>query len=733
SNLRVDGLDRLTAEADIGRAVVPGKPDESNLYLAVSPDYDDLEMPPEDEGEPLTSDEVALVRRWIQLGAPWPQSPLKTEFSEDERSWWSLQPLGETPTPELDDDGWCRGDVDRFVLASLRDYGLTPAPEAARGSLVRRVYLDLIGLPPTPAELARWQDEARDDWLECLVDELLASPRYGERWARHWLDVVRYAESDGFKSDVYRPHAWHYRDYVIRSFNADKPYDRFLQEQLAGDEMFPGDRDARIATGYLRLWPLEDNQKDVQRQWSLILDDVTEVTSDVFLGLSVRCARCHDHKFDPIRQTDYYRLRAFFAALLPRDDLTVVPTPTEQEALAQWEAQTSQLRRQMRELESTNVTSRSKQQIGFYPEYLQAVFERPEEERSPLDRQYAYLAVPQFRKKLEDKDTILESLVPRREQLIGELSQYDQNKPAAQTVVMCCTDVGAVAPPTYVGESDTLVEPGGLSILDPAPTTITPVAGDDATTGRRTALARWFCEPDHPLTARVIVNRVWQQHFGRGIVATPNDFGRLGTLPTHPELLDWLALRFVDDGWSFKRLHRLLVTSATYRQTSAVSPESARLDPTNTLFSRMPLRRLDAEQIRDAMLAVSGELDTTAGGPSVEGDLPRRSVFLRNVRNTHDAMLAAYDGPDMFNSCPRRFVTTTPLQSLLAFNGDWSLARAQALAVRIDTSSNVPLSAAVQQVFLLALSRPPTAAEQTTIAAFFAAPASDTAASDTEA
>ena len=334
---------------------------------------------------------------------------------------------------------------------------------------------------------------------------------------------------------------------------------------------------------------------------------------------------------------------------------------------------------------------------------------------------------------MKDKDTTLESLVPRREQLIGELSQYDQNKPAAQTMVMCCTDVGAVAPPTYVGESDTLVEPGGLSILDPAPATITPVAGDDATTGRRTALARWFCEPDHPLTARVIVNRIWQQHFGRGIVATPNDFGRLGTSPTHPELLDWLALRFVDDGWSFKRLHRLLVTSATYRQTSAVSPESARLDPTNTLFSRMPLRRLDAEQIRDAMLAVSGELDTTAGGPAVEGDLPRRSVFLRNVRNTHDAMLAAYDSPDMFNSCPRRFVTTTPLQSLLVFNGDWSLARAQALAARIDTSSDVPLHAAVQQVFLLALSRPPTAAEQTTTAAFFAAQASDTGASDTGA
>jgi cytochrome c553 len=731
SSLRVDSLERLTATADQGRAVVPGKPGESLLYLAISPEHADLEMPPEDEGAPLTAAEIDRVRRWIEWGAPWPEGPAAVEFSDAQRSWWSLQPLGETLVPEIDDDAWCRGDIDRFVLARLREHDLTPSPEAGRQALVRRVYYDLVGLPPSPSDLVRCRDDSGEDWFERLVDELLASPRYGERWARHWLDLVRYAESDGFKADVYRPHAWHYRDYVVRSFDADKPLDRFLQEQIAGDELFPEDRDARIATGYLRLWPLEDNQKDVRRQWALILDDITEVTSDVFLGLSMRCARCHDHKYDPIRQADYYRLRAYFAALLPRDDLSVVVAPGEQAALVRWEVQTSELRRQMRTLESTNLASRSNTRIGFFPAYLQAVYDRPNDERSPLDRQYAYLAEPQFRNDLKDKDTVIESLVPRREKLLGDLSQHDPAKPASQTIVMCVTDVGSIAPPTYVGDSDTTVEPGVLSMLDPAPAVITPVRNiDGGSTGRRTALARWFCEPDHPLTARVFVNRIWQQHFGTGIVATPNDFGQLGTLPTHPRLLDWLARRLIDDGWSLKQLHRLMVTSATYRQTSEVSAAAAASDPAGTLLSRMPLRRLDAEQIRDAMLTASGELDFTSGGPAVESDLPRRSVYLKNVRNEHDAMLSAYDGPDMFNSCPRRFVTTTPLQSLLTLNGDWSLARATALAERVAVSSidgrdAASLADAVGQVYLLALAREPSDAEQSRAAEFFAGHGND--------
>ena len=733
SSLRVDTLDHLTTEAEQGQAVVPGEPEASLLLLAISPEHEDLEMPPEDEGDPLSEADVALVRRWIELGAPaWPEGLAAIEFSDAERSWWSLQPLGETPVPTLADDDWCRSEVDHFVLARLRQHELAPSPEAPRGVLVRRAYFDLIGLPPMPEELARWRDDVGDDWFERLVDELLASPRYGERWARHWLDLVRYAESDGFKADVYRPHAWQYRDYVIRSLDADKPFDRFLKEQLAGDEMFPQDRDARIATGYLRLWPLEDNQKDVRRQWALILDDITEVTGDVFLGLSMRCARCHDHKYDPIRQTDYYRLRAYFAALLPRDDLSVVTTPEEQEALVRWEDETRVLRRQMRALESANLASRSKQRIGFFPEYLQAVYERAPEERSPLDRQYAYLAEPQFRNDLKDKDTIVESLLPRREQLLGDLSRHDAAKPASRAVVMCVTDVGAVAPPMHVGDSDTTIEPGPLAILDAEPAEIEPLAEaeiDGGSTGRRSALARWLCEPDHPLTARVLVNRVWQQHFGTGIVATSNDFGRLGTRPSHPELLDWLARRFIDDGWSLKRLHRLIVTSAVYRQSSAVDSTTSALtvDADGVWLSRMLLRRLDAEQIRDAMLTASGELDTTSGGPAVEGDEPRRSVYLRNVRNQHDAMLAAYDGPDMFNSCPRRFVTTTPLQSLLTLNGDWSLARANALARRVVLTDAASLDEAVRQVYTRVLAREPSDPERARAAQFLVGFEDDTA------
>ncbi|MEZ6073264.1 MAG: PSD1 and planctomycete cytochrome C domain-containing protein [Pirellulales bacterium] len=721
SGLRVDGLEHLTAEADLGRAVVPGNPAASLLYLAVSAEHDDLTMPPDDEGPPLTSEEVALVRKWIERDAPWSDAPIAMPFSDAERSWWSLQRLGQTSVPVLDDDAWCRNEIDRFVLSRLQEIDVVPAPEAPREVLVRRIYFDLVGLPPAPEELARWCDDAGDDWLERLADELLASPHYGERWARHWLDLVRYAESDGFKADVYRPHAWHYRDYVVRSLNDDKPFDRFLQEQLAGDELFPDDRDARVATGYLRLWPLEDNQKDVRRQWTLILDDITEVTGDVFLGLSMRCARCHDHKYDPIRQVDYYRLRAYFAALLPRDDLSVVMTLEEQAAQAQWEDDTRDLRRRMRALDSANLASRSMKRLPFFPEYLQAVYRQPPEQRTPLDRQYAYLAEPQFRNDLEDEDAVIETLAPQREQLLGDLSRFDDAKPESQSIVMCVTDVGAVAPPTYVGNSDVVVEPGVLSILDAAPASIAPL-GDErvagGSTGRRTALARWLCEPDHPLTARVFVNRVWQQHFGRGIVATPNDFGRLGSRPSHPLLLDWLARRLIDNAWSVKQLHRLMVTSATYRQSSLVSEVAAQRDPDGELLSRMPLRRLEAEQIRDAMLAVSGELDDAAGGPAVKGDSPRRSIYLRNVRNLHDEMLAAYDGPDMFNSCPRRFVTTTPLQSLLTLNGEWALTRAAALADRVMPASTESMDDAVARLYLLVLARSPNDKERDRVAEF---------------
>jgi len=699
SDLRLDQLDSLRKGGVWGPAVVPGKPGESLLLKAIRHADDELQMPPDEPKLPDAT--INAVEAWISAGAYWPpQVQLRSvrKFTDEERQFWSFRPLADPLPPQYGDD-WVNNEIDCFIGARLQAQGIAPAPKADARVLVRRLYLDLWGIPPTPEQTETFLADRHPQAYERLVDKLLRDDRYGQRFARQWLDLVRYAESDGFKTDVYRPNAWRYRDYVIRSLNADKPYNRFVHEQLAGDELYPGDVDARIATGFLRLWPLEDNQKDVRRQWTLALQDVTEVTGEVFMGLGMKCARCHDHKFDPILQKDYYRLQAFFAAMLPRDDLSIVD-PRQIEALQEWEHATREVRLQRRRMPSL-LASRFQKSIVAFPAYLQHIYQRPVAEWTPLYRQYAYLANPQVgteRKRIkEESDGEYEVLQRRVEQLNLQLADHNSVRQEQLAPVMCVTDVGPEAPPTYIGvlsddfseetRTEAPIEPGFLSLLDPGDAAIEPIKWNPHTTGRRATLARWLTREDHPLTARVMVNRIWQSHFGVGIVATANDFGKQGVHPSHPELLDWLSRRFVEGGWSLKNLHRLVVTSATYCQ-SKKNVEARLKDPENRLLSHFPSRRLDAEQLRDAMLAVSGELDVTDGGPSVLGDGPRRSVYVRNVRNTPDEMLNAFDGPDMFNSCARRFVTTTPLQSLLLLNSDWSLARAEAFASSIQTQSN---------------------------------------------
>jgi hypothetical protein len=712
--LRLDSLEAILKGGDSGPAVVPGKPGESLVVEAVN--HDGLEMPPPPAVK-LTSDEVAVLARWISLGAPWPSRassahavatsirPARSRLTAEDREFWAFRPIAAVPVPAAvrstgtDQLGWSRNPIDRFIEKTLRDHDLTPAPEADRSTLIRRVTFDLTGLPPTPAELDAFLADDSPDAYENLVDRLLDSPRYGQRMGRHWLDLVRFADSDGYRQDAFRPHAWLYRDYVVRAFNRDKPYDRFLTEQLAGDELDPDDPELRVATGYLRLGPYEFNQRDVRKQWADILNDITDVTGEVFLGLGIGCARCHDHKFDPILQRDYYRLQAFFTPLLPRDDLTLARSRGWTEYLAKragWDRAVADLLRQIAALEKPYRDKGAALALAKFPDDIQAILQKPPADRSPLEQQLGVLAYRQVQFEHDQVPSLLKGRDKTRwQELQEQLKRCAALRPVAPEPVLAVTDVGPVSPPTAVpgtrGEEPT--DPGFLSVLDPRPAHIEKSAAAPQSTGRRLSLARWLTGPDNPLSARVVVNRVWQYHFGKGLVGTASDFGRLGETPSHPELLDWLARDFVVHRWHFKPLHRLIVTSSAYRQSTRRNPEelarASRVDPENRLLWTRRSQRLDAEEIRDAMLAVSGELEPVMGGPSVLAKEPRRTIDTRLMRNSHDALLDAFDAPDGYASTPARDTTTTATQALLLINSDWSLARARAFAGRLERSEPV--------------------------------------------
>jgi mono/diheme cytochrome c family protein len=720
-HLRLDSLASILKGGDSGPAIEPGKPEESLLVEAIN--YDGLEMPPTGK---LDDAQVAVLTRWVAMGAPWPAADRDrprpatgaAKITDADRAFWAFRPLSSPAAPVANSDAWSRNPIDRFVFEKLREQGLAPAPEADRRTLIRRASFDLLGLPPSPEEVEAFVADPSPTAYEALIDRMLARPEYGQRWARHWLDLVRYAESDGFRADGYRPDAWRYRDFVVRSFNDDKPYDRFVAEQLAGDEIAPDDPAMRVATGFLRLTPYERNQRDVRGQWADHLNDLTDVAGEVFLGLGIGCARCHDHKFDPILRDDYYRLQAFFAPLRTRDDLPLA-TPEEQasyrEKLALWEAQTAEIRGEIDAILRPAREAAAKGAVDKFPEDIQAILRKPEAERSPLEQQlydFAYNQVEEELDKIDAKPAgakIKGDQKKRLEGLLKRLAEFDRDKPAPLASVRTATDVGPVAPPTVVPGDRTGREivPGFLTVLAPGPA---PVPAPSATTTmRRATLARWLTRPDNPLTTRVIANRIWQYHFGRGLVATSNDFGRVGERPSHPELLDWLSSRFVADGWSFKAMHRLIMTSATYRQSSQPSSPEATLqkDPENRLFGRAGVRRLDAEMIRDAMLVASGELDGRMGGPASEASSTRRTIDTKVVRNSRDDLLDAFDAPGGFLSTARRNVTTTPTQALLLINGPWPLARAKALAARLVREVPDGDRARVDRAYRVAFGRPP--------------------------
>ena len=723
--LLLDSRAAAFAGGDSGVVLVAGHPEKSPLIEAVGYANEDLQMPP--KGKKLSAEQVATLTAWVRAGAVWPEdadvAPValkprrKGGITAEDRAWWAFQPIARVTPPAA--DAWCENEIDRFILARLKAEGLSPAPRAEKAALLRRVHFDLTGLPPAPAEVAAFLADSAPDAYARVVDRLLASPRYGERWATHWLDLVRYAESDGYKADDYRPNAWRYRDYVIASLNRDKPYDRFVQEQLAGDELWPGDPDARVATGYLAHAIYEYNQRDAVGQRATILNDITDTTADVFLGLGLQCARCHDHKFDPILQKDYYRLQAFFAPLQHPYETPVATA--EQRAdyerkLAAWEEKTADLRRQLAEVDAPFRKKAEDDAVSKFPPETRAILAKPAAERTPFEQQVATLMWKQVEYEWEEKrfaSRVKEPARSKRAVLLTELKKFEKEKPAPLPLALAVADIGRAAPAVTIPKKPTLGEiaPGFLTILDDAPARIDPAPGD--TTGRRSALARWITQPEHPLTSRVIVNRVWQAHFGRGLAVNASDFGHLGEKPSHPELLDWLARSFVENGWSLKQLHRLIVTSATYQQ-SAAHPRAGHAmqkDPENRLLWRGNVRRLDAEQIRDAVLAATGELKLVDGGPSAEPDVPVRSIYQKVRRNRRDPVLEVFDLPERFVSSAERNVTTTSTQSLLMFNGPWTQERAGVFARRLRDKNLAGEMDRVAEAYRLTLGRAPTRPE----------------------
>ena len=615
------------------------------------------------------------------------------KYTSAERRHWAFQKRTNPDIPAFTgpaDKAWVRSPIDAFILARLQKEGLKPAPPADKATLLRRVYFDLTGLPPTPAQMAKFLADKSPTAYAKVVDELLASSAYGERWGQHWLDIVRFAESDGFEYDTHRPGAWRYRDYVIQSFNSDKPYDEFLREQLAGDEINPKNEVMRIAAGFQRLGPLRKNagNQDVAFNRNEEMVEMTNVIGSAFLGVTLGCARCHDHKFDPIRHTDYYRMQAFFAATHEND----VPLASLAEQAA-WKEKNDAAQIPLKALKAT--------MKGLTGDALAVVQKNVDE---------------------------LEAKGP----------------PPLPAIFSVADDAEKVTPVYVLARGDTQnrgpqvgMRPLGILLPDGAP----ELPKD--TKAPRAELANWILDPQNPLPSRVIANRIWQNHFGRGIVATPNDFGRMGTRPTHPELLDYLANQFIQGGWKFKPLHRMILLSSTYQQSSQPPAQAAAAekDPDNTLLWKFSRRRLEAEEIRDASLAIAGKLNPKQGGPSViipiDPDLlnvmykptqwavtadtqehNRRSVYLFAKRNFKLPFMDVFDAPDRQTSCARRESSTHPPQALELLNGDLANAMADALAERLLREAGRDKAKQIDLAYQLGTGRAPTRNEKQIALAF---------------
>ncbi|MEQ1827792.1 MAG: PSD1 and planctomycete cytochrome C domain-containing protein [Pirellula sp.] len=711
--LRLDSQTGFEKGGDSG-ALVGDSLDNSLLLSAIH--YKDLEMPPSGK---LSDEKIEVIEQWLRSGSYWPatataSSPKNTkEFTQSDREYWFFK--ARAATTSLNDDRSITGHIDALVQEKLDANGLAFSERADTKTLVRRAYLDLLGVTPTYAESQQFLQDPSSHAYTKLIDRLLDDPRYGERWGRFWLDLVRFAESDGYKQDDFRPTAYRYRDYVVRSFNHDKPYSDFVREQIAGDELDPNSLEHRDASGYLRLWIYEYNQRDVVGQWSAILNDITDVTGEAFLGLGYGCARCHDHKFDPLLQKDYFRLQAYFSGLIPRENLPAATHDQMVQYLANqdlWNDAAKPLLDQIEEIERPFREKAIRTAIEKFPPEVRPALRKSESERTPREKQLAHLAsLQQARDVREIKwEKVLST---RQFEEWSSAKELLKQLPVPQLrplpTALAVSDVGPEAAEVYIPGKSAAgpILPGIPSILDPESMPIVPRT-DIASTGRRTALANWMVSQDNPFTWRVIVNRIWQQHFGTGLVQNASDFGRLTDPPSHPELLDFLANEFVQSGGQFKALHRWIMHSRTYLQAAhgPTTAKSLSIDPSNKWLWRFSPRRLDAEQIRDSILTVSGELKPTIGGESVAPNQPLRSIYVRAMRNSPDRFLTLFDAPDASTSTAKRNATTTPLQSLMMMNSDWINLRAERMAAHILGDRKTPEACVVEAHMRVFLKRP---------------------------
>ncbi len=685
SNLRFDNRDSVIASAESGaRAIVPKESSTSELIRRVSSEDDSIRMPP--EGKALTEAEVSLLRRWIDEGA---------EFS----AHWSFQPIRKPLPPVIDEDAWTRHPIDAFVLKQLRDQGLSPAEPARAEVLIRRAYLDVIGLPPSPETARELAASWSDATYERLIDQLLADPALGERWARNWLDVVRFAETNSFERDGGKPNAWKYRDYVIASFTSDKGYDEFIREQLAGDELDQVTPETLTATGFYRLGIWDDEPADPLQARFDEYDDIVSTAGQSFLALTFNCARCHDHKIDPITQKDYYSLVSFFR------DVTSYASRSDQRENNQLSVSPKHLTENFERLtdQTKSITRelrrREQNAIAKMPAPDQRATEGPQRKRVLKEK---------LRQFMEDDDwTKYTSLQAELETAQAELRQLPPIE-----FVLGLAKCDPIPPTTHVllrgnpHNPGPDVGPAFPTILGGGSPRVQPPADNARSAGRRRALADWIASPDNWLASRVIVNRIWQYYFGRGLVRSANNFGLMGDSPTHPEILDYLAQELVAHDWSLKAVHRAILLSSTYRMSSSSSADYQAKDPDNRLLSHQTVRRLSAEQLRDSILAVTGELNEQQFGESIYPTLSaevlasqsrpgsgwgqsspaeqaRRSVYIHVKRSLPVPMLAAFDFPETDISCEARFLTTQPAQALGMLNSAWMQQQSQALANRV--------------------------------------------------
>lgn len=743
AKIQRSGLDLRTEESALkggtrGASVVPGKPEQSLLYKLVT-HQEEPEMP---MGGKLSDAEIAVIADWIRQLQPKaiadaaPESaPVRAPgygITDKDRSFWAFIKPVRLAVPKVKQRSWVKNEIDAFVLASLEAKGLKPSPAASPRELLRRVYFDLIGLPPSPDEMAAFLKDPSEAAYRKVVEKLLASQHYGERWGRHWLDLARYADSGGYEFDYDRPHAWRYRDWVIRAFNDDKPYDQFIREQLAGDQLKPVAEtkpEDLIATGFLRNGPTVDNAVNEQTR-SDELDDMVSTTSSVFLGLTVGCARCHDHKYDPIPQKDYYRLQAVFFPFQKTEKLLVSEEEKKAHAAAN-KAIDEKLRPYKAKIAAIEKRVREKlmaEKIEFHVKLAEDAGTINAETRE----QYRKETAERFAKAVNlQPEEIDELLTPEeksaRKAVQDEIDAINKTRPKMLPAVMGVTDEEKPKQAFLLKRGDVALKGDpvgpGLPQVMCGETDLNPI-------DRRKQLADWIASADNPLTARVAVNRIWQYHFGKGIVRTPSDFGATGDRPTHPELLDWLATEFVAKGWSWKAMHRLMVTSNTYRQSSRFNEKSATVDSENRLLWRMNPRRLEAEIIRDSMLAISGKLNKEMFGPGIypridpdiinTGSRPRwpldakddqttwrRSVYIFVKRSVLLPMIEVFDCPATTVTGPVRAVSTVSPQALALMNNEFVLQQSGFFAERVAAEAGNDLRKQITTAFTIALNRQP--------------------------